>query len=273
MSDLYHYFDENPGRLILKWGHYFGVYERHFAAYRNKPVRLLEYGVFHGGSLQMWRHFFGPQAEIIGVDIDPRCADLAEPGIAIELGDQADPALHARLREKYGSFDIVIDDGGHQMHQQIVTFREMYPAVKPGGVYLVEDLHTSYLADWGGGYRRPDTFIEFSKNFIDQLYAWYPSTPEHRADLLTATAYGLHFYDSMLVIEKRDLPRPTQLGSGRPVFPIGAVEYLLLAEHDFRKKRFAEAIEKCRLALQHDPANARARALLQACETALANPV
>lgn len=218
MGELFEYFRNNPGRLVTKWKHYFEIYERHLAPYRGRPVRLVEFGVFHGGSLQMWRHYLGPQAEIVGVDINPQCATLAEPGIAIEIGDQGDPALHARLKAKYGTFDIVIDDGGHTMQQQILTFQSLYPALAIGGTYLAEDLHTSYHADWGGGARRPGTFIEFAKTLIDQLHAWYGPPAGLQADEITRTAFGLHFYDSIFVVEKREVTAPLQLGTGKPAF-------------------------------------------------------
>lgn len=218
MNDLYEYFRNNPGRLIAKWRHYFDIYERHLSPYRGKPVRVIEFGVSHGGSLQMWRHYFGPQAQVVGVDIDPRCAQFAEEGIAVEIGDQADRATHARLREKYGTFDVVIDDGGHKMDQLITTFEELYPALAMGGTYLAEDLHTSYHADWGGGTRRPGTFIEYAKGLIDQLHAWYGPPAGLQVDQYTRTAYGLHFYDSVFVVDKREVQPPQQLASGRPVF-------------------------------------------------------
>lgn len=256
MSDLYNYFDNNPGRLIHKWGHYFNIYERHFSIFRGRPITLLEYGVFHGGSLQMWKHYFGPQARIIGVDINPRCAELAEPGIEIFIGDQEDPATHRALREKYGEFDIVLDDGGHTMRQQIITFEEMYPAVKAGGIYLAEDLHTSYFAAWGGAWRKPDTFIEYSKKLIDQLAAWYKPCPECQPDYITRTAYALHFYDSILVIEKQNIPEPVDLATGKPSFAFGHKEFDMLIDHDVRKGRIADAIVKCRrvLEVETDPA-------------------
>ena len=253
MSDLYNYFDNNPGRLIHKLAHYFNIYERHFGAFRGRPITLVEYGVSHGGSLQMWKHYFGPQARIIGVDIDPRCASLAEPGIEIVIGDQEDRQTHAQLREKYGAFDIVIDDGGHTMRQQIVTFEEMYPAVKDGGVYLAEDLLTSYFPNWEGGWRKPDTFIEFSKRMIDQLVAWYKPCPECQADYITHTAYGLHFYDSILVVEKKNIPNPQELMTGIPSFAVGQNEFDLLLDHDIRKGKIANAIAKCRVVLGGNP--------------------
>jgi len=270
MGDLYDYFDNNPGRLIHKLWHYFGIYERHLGVFRGRPIRLIEFGVFHGGSLQMWKHYFGGQAQIIGVDIDPRCAQLAEPGIEIVIGDQEDPRTHAMLREKYGEFDIVIDDGGHTMGQQIMTFQELYPAVKAGGIYFAEDLITSYFSRWGGGVRQPGTFIEFSKRLIDQLHAWYAVDGELQRDLITTTAYGIHYYDSIMVIEKAVIPEPVQLITGFPSFEVDTAEYLLLAEHDYRKGKLKSAIEKCQIALRFKPDAEQARAMLQKLNEELA---
>ncbi len=263
MGALFDYFDNNPGRLIHKWWHYFGIYERHLGVFRGRPIRLIEFGVFHGGSLQMWKHYFGGQAQIIGVDINPLCAKMAEPGIEIVIGDQEDPRTHALLREKYGEFDIIIDDGGHTMGQQIVTFQELYPALKTGGVYLAEDLHTSYFPKWGGGLRKPGTFIEYGKRLVDQLHAWYAFNGEMERDLITNTAYGIHFYDSILVIEKESIPEPVQLITGEPSFGVDALEYLLLAEHDHRKGKLSTAIRKCQAALTVAPNDERAKVMMQ----------
>ena len=253
MSDLFQYFDNNPGRFIYKWHHYFDIYERHFSGYRSRPIRLLEFGVYQGGSLQMWKHYFGPQAQIIGVDINPVCAQMAEPGIEIVIGDQEDRKLHAALRDKYGEFDIVIDDGGHTMQQQIITFEEQYPAVKTGGVYLAEDLHTSYFERWGGAYRKPGTFIEHTKMLIDKLHDWYGIGPGRQPDLITTTAYGIHFYDSIMVIEKRKLAPPFQLVSGTPTFPLAVIELMLQSEHYLRKGNRPAAIASCEAALTLAP--------------------
>ena len=77
--NLWQDFKTNDGRIIDKWMHYFPIYERHLAPWRNKTLTFIEIGVFKGGSLQMWRHYFGEQALIVGVDIDPRCASLPIP--------------------------------------------------------------------------------------------------------------------------------------------------------------------------------------------------
>ena len=86
MQPLELYFTENTGRLINKWQNYFDVYERYFAAFRDKEVVILEIGVFHGGSLQMWKSYFGDKAKIYGIDINPRCKELEEENIHIFIG-------------------------------------------------------------------------------------------------------------------------------------------------------------------------------------------
>lgn len=207
-NPLWKYFSQNKGRLIYKWHHYFDIYDRHFSRFRGQAVRLLEIGVYQGGSLQMWKNYFGRKARIYGVDIDPKCKQLEEKQIEIFIGDQADRAFLTGLRAEIGLVDIVIDDGGHSMVQQITTFEELYPLVSETGVYLVEDLHTSYWQEYGGGYQQQGTFIEYAKGFIDQINAWHSRDPVLAPSELTKTAAGLHFYDSVLVIEK--FPHPTK---------------------------------------------------------------
>ncbi|MDK2124344.1 class I SAM-dependent methyltransferase [Parachitinimonas caeni] len=219
MSELFDYFCDNQGRLIYKWLHYFDIYERHFAPFRHRPIKFLEIGVFHGGSLQMWKHYFGDQAEIIGVDINPKCKEFEEKNITIEIGSQEDRGFLKELVAKHGPFDIVLDDGGHTMSQQIVSFEELYPHVKQDGLYLCEDLHTSYYQEFGGGYRSPYTFIEYAKRFIDDLHGWYSRDPNSfYPTQITRSAFGLHFYDSMLVIEKRVITPPVTRSTGSPSY-------------------------------------------------------
>lgn len=209
MNPLETYFRANDGRLIHKWVHYFDIYHRHFAAFRDKPITAVEFGVSHGGSLQMWKHYFGSDARIIGIDIDPQCQDLAEPQIEIIIGDQVDRGFMRDLAETVGSIDVLIEDGGHSMTQQIVTFEEMWPSIADGGVYLVEDLHTSYWAEYGGGYRHQDTFIEYAKNLVDQQHAWHSRDNESLViDEYTRTIRGMHVYDSVIVFDKALVPEP-----------------------------------------------------------------
>lgn len=214
MNDLQRYFEQNPGRLIHKWKHYFEIYDRHFSRFRGSDVCLVECGVYQGGSLQMWKHYFGPRARIVGIDINPHCKRCEEDQIEVIIGDQEDRHFLMSLRERIPRIDILIDDGGHTMDQQIHTFEELFPHVDPHGVYLCEDIHTSYEAFYGGGYRKRGTFVEYSKDLVDRMNAWRSETKRLKVGDFTRSAYSLHFYESVLVIEKRPIERPEDVKTG-----------------------------------------------------------
>jgi hypothetical protein len=220
-NPLRQFFDRNSGGILHKWHHYFDIYHRHFERFRGSDVHVVETGVSQGGSLRMWRDYFGPTATIHGVDVNPHCREFAAEGFTIHVGDQVDRGFLRRLRQQIPRIDILIDDGGHTMRQQIHTFEELFPHISPHGVYLYEDLHTSYWRAFGGGARRRGTFVEFSKSMIDWLNAWHSRQPRRLAVTdFTRTVDSLHFYDSILVIEKGPHPQPTHSQTGRPVIPI-----------------------------------------------------
>ena len=221
MNDLEKYFNQNTRRVIDKWEHYFGIYDRHFSRYRGTAVNMLEIGVYRGGSLQMWKEYFGPKARIWGVDVDPQCKSFEEEQISILIGDQEDRGFLRSIVATLPRFDIVLDDGGHSMKQQIHTFEELFGHIADDGVYLCEDLHTSYRTAWGGKYKGRGTFIEYSKNLIDQLNAWHSKVPWYsrrqrrpRVDAFTRSAHSMHYYDSVLVIEKRAMQAPQRRVTG-----------------------------------------------------------
>jgi O-antigen biosynthesis protein len=220
MNDLQRYFESNQGRLIHKWNHYFDIYDRHFSRFRNTDVHILEIGVYHGGSLQMWRDYFGANAKIVGVDIDPRCKALEENGTEILIGSQEDRSFLAEIRSKLPRIDILIDDGGHTMNQQIVTFEELFPHVREDGIYLCEDLHTSYWDSYQGGFRKSRNFIEYSKAFIDDLNAWHSRDPESfPVTDFTRSAYSVSYYGSVIVIEKKVVAPPIDYMTGNLSYP------------------------------------------------------
>jgi SAM-dependent methyltransferase len=211
-------FEQNDGRLVHKWMHYFDIYERHFAPFRHRSPRVLEIGVSHGGSLDLWSTWFGRGTHIIGVDIDPRASTLARPGVEISIGDQGDPAFLDALVADHGPFDIVIDDGSHQPAHQILTLEKLWPATNPGGVFLVEDLHSNYWPEYNGDLHRPDTFIEFVKPLIDDLHAFHSRTEGFEPSTWTRTLGGIHVYDSIVVLDRVDREEPHHRMTGRPVF-------------------------------------------------------
>jgi 23S rRNA U2552 (ribose-2'-O)-methylase RlmE/FtsJ len=219
MNDLEKHFATNTEGELDKWKHYFEIYERHFSRFRGSDVHVMEIGVSQGGSLQMWKRYFGPKARIFGVDINPHCSKFEDEQITIFVGDQQDRLFLRSLPAQVGRLDILIDDGGHTMKQQIATYEELFPHVDKNGVYLCEDLHTSYWRKWGGGYRRRGSFIEYSKNLIDYLNAWHSTTTRLTVSDFTKCVHSLHYYDSVLVIEKRPTGKPIQVTSGTRSVP------------------------------------------------------
>ena len=215
-GDLMKFWLFEDHRCILKWAHYFPIYEKWFAPYRGKEIVFVEVGVFGGGSIQMWRNYFGKNAKIVGIDINERCKQFenADKNVFVEIGSQDDENFWRAFKEKYPRVDILLDDGGHFPNQQIVTFREMFKHIRDGGLYMCEDCHTSYMTDYGGGLKKPGTFIEFMKDIIDEInfvYSLEILPPTYN----TLNASGIHFYDSVIVVEKNKIPsRPFELSIG-----------------------------------------------------------
>jgi hypothetical protein len=136
-------------------------YDALFASRRQEPITFLELGVQEGASLRMWRDYF-PKAALLGVDIDERCLASADDRISIHIGDQSDPVFLNDLTNDFGPFDIVIDDASHNGDASRLSFGLLYPRLKPGGFYIVEDLHTAYFG-WGS------SFVEYVKELLDEV--------------------------------------------------------------------------------------------------------
>jgi len=224
MESLREIFDKLNGNLIQKWDHYIEVYDLYFSKYRGKEVNILEIGVSQGGSIQLWKKYFGDKMHLYGVDINPRCKELEEDNVTIFIGEQEDRNFLNDLKSKIPKLDILIDDGGHTMIQQIVTFEEMFNHIKEDGIYLCEDIHTSYIDAFHGGYKKKSTFVEYSKNFIDYINAWHSeSKSTFSVTDFTRSVYGLHFYTGMVLIEKRKMKEPVDIRKGE--ITVGYIEY------------------------------------------------
>jgi hypothetical protein len=151
-SPLRSYFDSlTRGPGIWKWTHYFDIYHRYFREFVGKEVHIVEVGIYSGGSLDMWKAYFGEKCKVYGVDIEAACKNYEDERTRVFIGDQSDRKFWQEFRDQVPRVDILVDDGGHQPEQQIVTLEEVLPHMRPGGVYLCEDVHgehnrfTSYL--------------------------------------------------------------------------------------------------------------------------------
>jgi hypothetical protein len=209
-NPLAEYVYSNPGRGVCRWYHYLEIFHRHLAKFRGRAPVVVEIGVAFGGSMEMWHYYFGPGTRLVGIDVDPACRQFEDQRTTILIGDQADRGFLADVRERVPRIDVLIDDGGHRMVQQITTFEELYPHVHADGVYLCEDMHTSLWPKFGGGYGKKDTFLEYSKALVDRLHSWHSLEPGLQVDEFTRTTHAIHFYDSVVVIEKRHMEQPRQ---------------------------------------------------------------
>jgi cephalosporin hydroxylase len=163
----------------IKHSTYFASYEKFFSEYRNKKITFIEIGVLGGGSLIMWRNYFGPKARIIGVDINPNAKKMEKEGFEIFIGNQSDENFWKKTVKKIGAIDIVLDDGGHTYEQQIITTESLLNEMNDGGIIVIEDTHSSYMNGYGP---KKYSFVNYVKNKIDQINYRYAFEKKYVAE-------------------------------------------------------------------------------------------
>ena len=199
MESLLDLFQGHSGREVCKWHHYLEHYERHFASFVGKPISILEIGVESGGSLQLWKRYFGKEASIVGIDIDA-LRKFQEEQIVVEIGGQSDIKFLQYIVDTYGPFDIIIDDGSHKQKDIRKTFDFLYSHLKEGGVYVIEDLHCSYFPTFQGGLVSPNNFVSYLSDLVHDLNFRY--IREFFYAKKFSGLKSLCFYDSMIFLEK-----------------------------------------------------------------------
>ncbi len=197
------FYNRTTGPGIWKWDHYFEIYERHFYKFRDTSVNVAEIGIYSGGSLDMWQYYFGHNARIVGIDIEPDCAIYERDGVSVYIGDQGDRAFWKMFRESEPNIDILIDDGSHKRKHQLITFNEMWSHIRAGGVYLCEDIH---------GYPTSD-FSEFMSSIANRLHI-HTNYKRHLGDFekrltnktvdFQRDVKSVSFYPYVCVVEKND---------------------------------------------------------------------
>lgn len=192
-----------------KWGRHWYArhYQDHFAPMRKKRITLLEIGVggyadplAGGESLRLWKAYF-PHARIFGLDVfDKRALD--EPRIRVLQGSQEDPAFLARVLEETGPLDIVIDDGSHRNEHVMPSFRVLFPHLREGGIYVVEDLQTSYWPGFGGSLEltAPHTTMNQLKALLDGLNHAERIEPGYEPTFFDLNVRSLHFYHNLAFV-------------------------------------------------------------------------
>jgi len=214
-DDLAKLFVGHKGAIVHKWHHYFPIYTRFFDKFRNSPVRFLEIGVSKGGSLELWRKYLGPDAVIFGIDIDPECAKLDGLAGQVRIGSQDDPDFLKTVIDEMGGIDIVLDDGSHHMDHIPITLETLFPRLADKGIYMIEDLHTAYWREWGGGPTRKGNFFNYLRRIVDVMHRHYvDDNVQFGLEADYDCVNGLHIFDSIAVLEKAPPFTPRNSKSG-----------------------------------------------------------
>jgi len=190
--------------------YYTPLYQLHLKRFKFKRINLLEIGVggyenqFEGGSsLRMWKKYF-PFGKIFSLDIYDKSA-LQENRIKIFQGSQVDSDFLEKVTDEIGSLDIIIDDGSHINEHVIETFKLLFPKLKDGGIYIIEDTQTSYWLDFGGdseNLNNPKTMMNFFKSLVDSLNNKEFVLANYQQSYFDKKIVSMHFYHNLIFIYK-----------------------------------------------------------------------
>jgi SAM-dependent methyltransferase len=171
MTSLVEIYTKHRGKISDKWQSYLDTYDHDFLRFRDQAISLLEIGVQNGGSIEIFAQYFDRAAKIIGCDINPKCAQLrfSDSKIAILIGDADTDTTEAEIASHSDEFDIIIDDGSHTQRDIVRSFARYFKRLRHGGLYVIEDLHTSYWQEYGGGLFHAHSSIAFFKRLVDVM--------------------------------------------------------------------------------------------------------
>lgn len=212
-------FTRHQGKVSDKWQLYLREYDRLFNPYRAQAIRLLEIGIQNGGSLDIWADYFAPGSTLIGCDINPDCAALVYDNahISFILGDANDPAVVQQVLQRTPVVDLIIDDGSHTSSDIVKTFTLYFQHLAEGGLFVAEDLHCSYWAQYQGGLYDPYSSLSFFKRLSDVISHQHWGIERERKAILQgffghygcdideavlATVHSVEFINSLCVVRK-----------------------------------------------------------------------
>lgn len=199
-------------RRSIKLDTYFPAYERLFSPFRDRAVTFVEVGVLGGGSLEMWRRYLGDRARIIGIDFNEQAKSLERDGFEIFIGSQSDPEFWRRFFAIVGDVDVILDDGGHTTLQQVTTLAECLPRIRDGGLVVVEDVHSSYLPQFGNP--SSGSFASMVSRWSEAIHRRYFDEPS--PGTFAQAVHSIEVYSSIVAfyVDRRLCRRPTKVSSG-----------------------------------------------------------
>ncbi len=215
-NEIYKHY-KNSKYFSQKHASYFQVYEDLLSKYRNRKFTFVEVGIFDGGSLFMWRSFFGPEARIIGIDLNPEAKKWEKDGFEIYIGSQSSTDFWDELFSSVGDIDVLLDDGGHTNEQQIITTLKCVPHIRNGGMLIVEDTHSNYMKEYGNPSKY--SFINYSKKLIDSINSRFHCVNVSENPLKNSI-YSMSIYESIVCF---NIDREKCLVSSLPLIPNGGI--------------------------------------------------
>jgi len=178
------------------------LYDVFFKQYQNKNINILEIGVDNGDSLRLWREYFS-KANICGIDIKKKKFDIT--GVEIMCGSQSDNSFLKSVVSKYQNFDIIIDDGSHISKDIISSFKYLFNHLNRDGIYIIEDLQTSYLRRYGGSrlnLNKKQTAMNFVKKLADSVNYEHNDRPFYKKNSYDGLIKSVQFFQNIVFIQK-----------------------------------------------------------------------
>ncbi|WP_156656005.1 class I SAM-dependent methyltransferase [Mycobacterium sp. 852002-51971_SCH5477799-a] len=198
---------------IQKLAHYLRIYES--LVDRTTPIRMLQVGSFHGGSLQMWQEYLHPNSLIVGIDNYTKLLKVADSGdVRVRLIGQENGSFLRKVATEFGPFDIVLDDGSQTSSHMADSFRCLFAdALSNGGVYVIENVGRDY---WRPHRDSRLSFIDFVRALIDAMHGHYQVTScetnfrvghsdriqELAVPAITPLLGSIEIHDSMVIVRR-----------------------------------------------------------------------
>jgi hypothetical protein len=238
--------NEHTGKYSDRWSSYLEIFWNLFEPICDGEFDFLEIGVENGGSLEIWAKLFPNARNIVGIDNNPKCSDLKfnDPRINVFVEDASDMRAGKLVKETTSNLGVVIDDGSHVSSETIRSFLLFFPQLKPGGIYVIEDLHASYWLDWEGGLSHPESSMQFLKLLADvvnfdhwgiaaqrtELFSLIDATKEFIEEQTLSEIESVLFMDSVCVVIKKQATSVglgTRIGSGTETIVSESTRYNL----------------------------------------------
>jgi len=203
--DIFESINMGEKRGSVKYDHFLELYDLYLNKYRSRKMNVLEIGVQAGGSMRLWEEYF-PNAIIYGIDCSKLCKEYKTERVKIFVGDQSDDKFLIFVGETAICFDIIIDDGSHVCSHQRISFETLFNYLSNDGIYIIEDIHTSYWRSLGGSAENnnPENFIEYSKELVECVNAGALNRGKiiNKLNRFNNNIEYIHFHNNIIIIQK-----------------------------------------------------------------------